>query len=84
VLSAVIKQYRELFGRGLTLQPALPHPFRGSSCWAIAEPDKIAIVTSPVEVLVLDLLEWLSRQDQSYEGVKNEIPEAGKYWAHCK
>ena len=33
----------------------------------IAEPDKITIVTSTVEVLVLDLLEWLSRKDRSYE-----------------
>lgn len=34
---------------------------------AIGEPDKIAIVTSTVEVLILDLLEWLSRRDRSYE-----------------
>jgi D-3-phosphoglycerate dehydrogenase len=27
----------------------------------------MAIVTSTVEALVLDLLEWLSRQDRSYE-----------------
>lgn len=32
-----------------------------------AEPDKITIVTSTVEALVLDLLEWLCRQDRSYE-----------------
>jgi hypothetical protein len=34
---------------------------------AIAERDKISIVTSTVEVLILDLLEWLSRRDRSYE-----------------
>jgi len=34
---------------------------------AIAEPDRISIVTSTVEVLILDLLEWLSRRDRSYE-----------------
>ena len=33
----------------------------------IVEPDKITIVTSTVEALVLDLLEWLCRQDRSYE-----------------
>jgi hypothetical protein len=33
----------------------------------IAEPDKIKMVTSTVEVLILDLLEWLSRKDRSYE-----------------
>jgi D-3-phosphoglycerate dehydrogenase len=33
----------------------------------IAEPDKITTLTQTVEVLVLDLLEWLSSHDRSYE-----------------
>jgi D-3-phosphoglycerate dehydrogenase len=33
----------------------------------MAEPDRITIVSSTVEALVLDLLEWLCRQDRSYE-----------------
>jgi hypothetical protein len=33
----------------------------------IPSPDKIEVVTSTVQVLVLDLLEWLCRKDRSYE-----------------
>lgn len=37
-----------------------------SALAAIVEVCKITIVTQTVEVLVLDLLEWLTRKDRSY------------------
>jgi D-3-phosphoglycerate dehydrogenase len=33
----------------------------------VVEADRMTTVTQTVEVLVLDLLEWLSRKDRSYE-----------------
>jgi D-3-phosphoglycerate dehydrogenase len=64
-----------LFSRPIRFRSAAQHhaifavlrSARLRSLLVIAEPDKITTVTQTVEVLVLDLLEWLSSHDRSYE-----------------